>query len=178
MNIRGFLDRSWLMRLVIAMWVVSAVFVMWLLNRIDGIVHGDLYHYGLQFDFAWATPFWSFERLIYVCLAAPLVWSGIALVYDFWHGRRDSVSVVKHVNKPSNGKVQPLRENSMLISCPRCKKVFGKPLAMLDFSGGKAKLVNVCPYCNHVLGSANGEGSKEEEVEVTGLDEEEQEITR
>jgi uncharacterized Zn-finger protein len=36
--------------------------------------------------------------------------------------------------------------------CPSCKKTFGQPLVMLDFEGGKSKLVNVCPYCNQVLG--------------------------
>jgi len=39
----------------------------------------------------------------------------------------------------------------MGISCPKCRRVFGKPLIMLDFGDRKARLVNVCPYCNHVL---------------------------
>lgn len=37
-------------------------------------------------------------------------------------------------------------------TCPSCKKTYGQPLVMLDFEGGKSKLVNVCPYCNQVLG--------------------------
>lgn len=37
-------------------------------------------------------------------------------------------------------------------ACPSCKKTFSQPLVMLDFEGGKSKLVNVCPYCNQVLG--------------------------
>jgi len=36
-------------------------------------------------------------------------------------------------------------------TCPSCKKGFSQPLVMLDFEGGKSKLVNVCPYCNQVL---------------------------
>ncbi len=39
-------------------------------------------------------------------------------------------------------------------TCPSCKKAFTQPLVMLDFEGGKSKLVNVCPYCNQVLGNA------------------------
>jgi uncharacterized Zn-finger protein len=46
-------------------------------------------------------------------------------------------------------------ENHLLATCPKCKKVFGKPLVMLDFSGGKTLLVNVCPYCNYVLGRSD-----------------------
>jgi len=45
--------------------------------------------------------------------------------------------------------------NGMIIACPKCKKVFSRPLVMLDFGGGKPKLVNVCPYCNQALGSTD-----------------------
>jgi uncharacterized Zn-finger protein len=41
-------------------------------------------------------------------------------------------------------------------TCPSCRKAFTQPLVMLDFEGGKSKLVNVCPYCNQVLGDAEG----------------------
>lgn len=34
------------------------------------------------------------------------------------------------------------------ISCPNCRKVFKTPLLILDFSGGKNRLVRQCPYCN------------------------------
>jgi len=44
---------------------------------------------------------------------------------------------------------EPAQANS---TCPSCKKGFSQPLVMLDFEGGKSKLVNVCPYCNQVLG--------------------------
>jgi uncharacterized protein with PIN domain len=33
---------------------------------------------------------------------------------------------------------------------------------MLDFGGGKTKLVNVCPYCNHVLEGMEEEAEKED----------------
>lgn len=49
------------------------------------------------------------------------------------------------------------RANNMLISCPKCKRVFQTPLVMLDFSGTKPGLMNVCPYCNQVLGNSEAE---------------------
>ena len=49
------------------------------------------------------------------------------------------------------------RVNNMLISCPKCKRVFQTPLVMLDFSGTKPGLMNVCPYCNQVLGNSEAE---------------------
>jgi cytochrome c553 len=159
------------MHIVVIVWLVSSAFVAFLLNKLDGIVHGDLYDYGLQFSFAWAMPFWSFERFIYICLAVPAVLSAVALVVDIRTKGKDERPTVKHVDiKPGNAaKAQNGRENSMLINCPKCHKVFGKPLTMLDFTGGKTKLVNVCPYCNHVLSNVE-EGDS---VDVQAADQEE-----
>jgi len=51
--------------------------------------------------------------------------------------------------KQNSTKTQSATTNGL---CPSCKKSVGQPLVMLDFEGGKSKLVNVCPYCNQVLG--------------------------
>jgi uncharacterized Zn-finger protein len=64
---------------------------------------------------------------------------------------------------------QAMRENHMLISCPKCKRVFGKPLVMLDFSTGNSRLVNVCPYCNQILGKADDKQVPCEDVGVIDL---------
>lgn len=59
-------------------------------------------------------------------------------------------------------KAPRMREgNELLISCPNCSKMFNRPLVMLDFSSGKACLVNICPYCNHNLGEALEQRKKE-----------------
>jgi hypothetical protein len=51
--------------------------------------------------------------------------------------------------------VKAKAENTTGVTCPNCKKVFGRPLVMLNFEDGKNSLVNVCPYCSHVLGNAD-----------------------
>ena len=175
MDVSALFERSWLMRIVILVWIVSAVFVAFLVNKLNGVVHGDLYNYGLQFSFGWALPYWSFERFIYICLAVPAALSGVALVLDFWRRGKGGTPEVKYVkSKPisDNVKVQTMngKENTMLINCPKCHKVFGKPLSMLDFSGGKTRLVNVCPYCNHVLGDADDSSS--DDIRVADTEEE------
>jgi hypothetical protein len=53
----------------------------------------------------------------------------------------------------------------LVISCPNCGKVFSRPLVMLDFNKGTTRLVNVCPFCNQILGESidstkNGEKPK------------------
>lgn len=62
------------------------------------------------------------------------------------------VSPIPHTDAKENDRDRSFDRNSMMISCPKCKRIFSKPLNMLDFSSGKAQLINVCPYCNYVLG--------------------------
>ena len=166
------------MRVVMILWFVSSALVVVLLGRIDQIVHVNLYNYGLQFSNNWADPYWLSLRMIYVFLGVPIVASGVALVVSFM--RKTSLEAVeKHVEtKPIIGKTQVVKEtpapkeNSMLISCPKCKKVFGKPLSMLEFIGGKTQLVSACPYCNHVLGSVDSDEDIDD-FRIAGKEEEE-----
>lgn len=58
------------------------------------------------------------------------------------------------------------------ISCPNCKKIFGRALVMLDFRSGKNRLVRVCPYCNYILGYTSEEKNVNEDFYV-GLQNEE-----
>jgi uncharacterized Zn-finger protein len=173
MTLKEVLENSSFVRVVLVLWLVSSFFLLFLLGRIDWIVHGDLYDFGLQFSPVWATPYWTLLRLTYVCLAVPSVLSAIVLGLDVWREIKSKKPVSRRsVAKRAGVKVQPLNGNSMLISCPSCNKTFRKPLAMLDFSSGKAKLVNTCPYCNAKLGEEYVKGDeKDVEVGVLGSDE-------
>jgi uncharacterized Zn-finger protein len=164
-------------QVVLVLWFISAVVMIFLLDNIDSIIHGDLYNYGLQMSTEWANPYWTYLRLIYVMLGVPMVVSLLAIVAGFWMTReRVAASVTKQPQwqqKPKRvvcetpklkeeirSSDETREDGSMVISCPTCKKVFSRPLVMLNFEGGKTKLVNVCPYCNRVLGSAeNGDSS-------------------
>lgn len=174
MNMKSSTNSASVMRAAIFFAIFSSAFGVFLMYRLDYMIHGDLYYYGLRSSSDWLFPMWTLERLIGICLILPMVVSSGVLLWDFLKSRK-KVPTVKRVEptKPlqSNNvvKAQALRENSMVISCPSCKKVFGKPLVMLDFSGKETKLVNVCPYCNAVLGRASGEHEKGD-VEVGFLD--------
>ena len=39
-------------------------------------------------------------------------------------------------------------------TCPNCGRVFIRPLVVLGFTNGKARLLKTCPFCNHILGEA------------------------
>jgi len=181
MTLKGL--ETWFTKVTLVLWLVSGVFVLFLLGRIDYIIHNDLYGFGLQFSFVWADPYWAVLRLIYVCLAVPSILSAIVLGLDFWKiskGKgialvKKHASIKKHVPKPVSKpalKAENSKRNSTLISCPSCKKTFGKPMTILDFSTGKAKLVNACPYCNKILGDTNrSEDEKEFETRVLSPEE-------
>jgi len=157
------LENSSFVRIVLVLWLVSSFFVLFLLGRIDWIVHGELYDFGLQFSPVWATPYWAIFRLIYVCLAVPSVLSAIVLGLDVWEKFKSKQRVSGSVGKRASVKFQWSKGNSMIVSCPSCNKTFRKPLVMLDFGSGKAKLVNTCPYCNARLGE---EYVKEDEKDI------------
>ncbi len=156
----GFGDRVWLIRAVLALYLVSSLFAAYMVNQLNGIVHGTLYDYGLQFSNGWAVPYWSLERLLYVYLFVPFFSGSFVLIFDLWKSRSERTPKVRHMESSvAAGIVGPVvqngKNNSKMINCPKCSRLFSRPMNMLDFSSGKAHLVNVCPYCNQVLGDAN-----------------------
>jgi hypothetical protein len=162
MDIRDAVSSSTLVKFALVLWFISAIFIVFMLGQIDQIVHVQLYHYGLQFNQAWANPYWTSLRTVYVALILPSVFAGGLLVLNLVSGRGNRLKVVtRKEEKSAASQFQPVtptpQQNNLLASCPSCKKVFTKPLAMLDFSQGKTRLVNVCPYCNHILGSADAD---------------------
>ena len=154
--------KYWFVKVILSLWLVSSIFILLLLSRIDSIVNVTLYQYGLQPSVNWLNPYWISLRLIYIFLAVPIAFSAVVLVSGFGKPNDSAKRINKRINdKPNNHQAHIERENSMLIRCIKCGKVFNKPLAMLDFSNGKPRLANVCPYCNHVLGSTDEKGSNE-----------------
>ena len=76
-------------------------------------------------------------------------------------------SRASHVQAPATKVVSQVNNgNCVGISCPECKKVFGRALVMLDFRSGTNRMVSVCPYCNHVLGFQADEKAENDEFVV------------
>jgi hypothetical protein len=180
MGLERMLGGKWFTRLVMISWIVCAVSILVVFKNMEVVVHGQLYYYGLVFSPDWADAYRIFTWLIYLCLFLPMALSGIALVSSFLNVEKapkrekvvpqrvgpsrgvakvESRQIVKEVPRrvgKGNGAV-----NSG-ISCPNCKKVFGKALVMLDFRGGRNRMVSVCPYCNYVLGYTSEEKAANE----------------
>ncbi len=193
-------DLGWLGYLILGVWIINGVLVSFLLTRIDLIVNGQLYGYGLQYSHEWADTYSMSFDAIFVFIGVPMALSSIVLALALRMrkqrlgylirrkikpemeifvkvpetkvegeaeteqalARREQTSVTEEpyveqkqpealpaeaaVEKP-NAK----EDNALVISCPNCGKFFSRPLIMLDFSAGKTRLVNICPFCNHVL---------------------------
>lgn len=174
-----------LVMVVLAVWIASAAVGIYLLTRFDTLVHGQLYDFGLRFDQAWASSYYSYMQLMYIALGVPIALSVFSIAIGFKR-ETDKTSEPAPKLKPKLTQPQPqpvvceerkvkVKEvnkgnNSMVISCPSCKKVFGRPLVMLNFEGGKTRLVNVCPYCNHVLGNAENEQTPKSDFQIADED--------
>ena len=78
MTLKELVNSSTLVKASIILWLISAGFIVFLLGQIDTIVNKVLYDYNLQFNEAWAIPYWSFLHSIYIFLAVPAFLSGAA----------------------------------------------------------------------------------------------------
>ena len=187
MAFKKLLYSKWVIFSLLVTWVASLGLVVFMISNLNMIVHGTLYDYGLQFSSLWAEPYWMYLDLIYLFLgvASALAFSAIAI--GFYKSRRIMVesegiskkTIIPKISKQSKikGKKQPSKSKvlngneDMVISCPSCSKVFGRPLVMLNFEGGKTRLVNVCPYCNHGLDQITDNATSDSQFHVRGLDE-------
>lgn len=52
-------------------------------TRLDQIVHGDLYFYGLQFSYAWANQYWTYARLLLGFIGLVIMLNSGLIGYSF-----------------------------------------------------------------------------------------------
>jgi len=189
MGLKRMLSGKGFTRLVMISWIICAVSILVVFKNMELIVHGQLYYYGLVFSSDWAVPYRIFTWLLFLCLGLPMALSGVALVSSYFKveevPKRENATpqrigpprgVVK-VEAPQIVKEVPVRvensnsvSNGSGISCPNCQRVFGRALVMLDFRGGKNRMVSVCPYCNTILGYTGEERVANESFQVATPD--------
>jgi len=163
MTLKTFLQGPMFQRIVLIVWLVSAGLVIFSQKNVDSIVNVTLYNYGLTFNNKWAQPYWNYEHLLYASEFVSIALTLVALASGFLkkdNGKKPAPKR-KETTKKSVATPEDTNERNIVVSCSNCKKVFSKPLVMLDFSSGKAKLVNVCPYCNTVIDKVEQQSNTE-----------------
>jgi len=165
---------------VLLVWIASAAIGIYLLTRFDTLIHSQLYNYGLDFDHAWADTYYFYTQLMYIALTVPIALSILSIAAGFKRQTNKNPEPVPKL-KPTLTQPQPqppvhqelkakVKENNSGTCCPSCKKVFGRPLVMLNFEDGKNRLVNVCPYCNHVLENTENKQTSKSDFQIADSD--------
>jgi hypothetical protein len=194
MSLKSMLTSKWFTRMVLVSWIVCAASIIVVFKNMELIVHGQLYDYGLVFNAAWADGFRVLTWMIFIFAGVPMALGGIALASSFLNneGLPEREERVPQRAGPPRGIAKPAQQasatrkplqaqqpvrridngNCVGISCPECKKVFGKALVMLDFRSGSNRMVSVCPYCNAVLGYTSEEKSNDDSFHVATSDKE------
>ncbi len=151
--------------MLLLIYVVGAALVIGavvLLFQLDRVINVSLYEYGLQFNYEWATPYWTFLRLAVGLLGCAAGLNFFSMVYMIFSHRascksgapltRPSVSIQpKQSEREKTSAENGVEVAALPMVCSKCGKVFTQPLCMFDFKSGKPRLVNVCPYCNAIL---------------------------
>jgi len=79
--------------LLLAVIVVNVFSIIILFPRIETLVHGDLYEYGLQFSLEWADPIWDSSSLFLNCLRiAIIIMSLSAISVVVYAHKHDAIS--------------------------------------------------------------------------------------
>ncbi len=77
----------------------------------------------------------------------------------------EETSVVKEETVAVSEEPKAKERRRLGETCPYCGKTFSRSLVMLDFNGGKARLVSSCPFCSHVLDDGSNPVKSEEHGE-------------
>jgi len=146
----GFVDvfkNPWFARIVFALFLVSSLSMLYLLNTIDTIVNNQLYSFGLRFSLLWANPYWNALHLIYALLAIPAVLSAVGLIASFVKPK--DRMMIRHVDDRPRARASSKR--AVLYKCKHCGKTFSNPETRAFLKGGRVRSFYVCPFCHRTL---------------------------
>jgi len=99
---------------LIAMAVVSFL-VMVSMTRIDHMVHGVLYDFGLRFSYRWAMPYWTCSGIIVGLSWFNIAASTILVYYIFRGGKRSLRLKAKQAEKTEVSTGELVEQNGNLI---------------------------------------------------------------
>jgi hypothetical protein len=154
--------QSMLTKVALGATIAVSILCMAFFAGIDSIVNGDLYKYSLRYSDAWYSSYSMLIGASFVCLGIMAVVSASILGLSLLKvpaktaqpvvvsQTRAAQFAAQKIDLPhpvtSQRKVAKPQEGGHM--CPACNRVFTKPLVMLDFVNGEAKMISTCPYCS------------------------------
>jgi len=112
---------SSIVSLVLVLIAVSSLASMISTLKIDSIVHGDLYRYGLYFNYGWAIPYWTMTIIVF-----GMGWFNIvvAVAFQFYVLIRGQKETLKsETSREPLLKLQPTKEEIIEIETKTTEKV-------------------------------------------------------
>jgi hypothetical protein len=83
-----------ILALLLAVAVMDALSILFFYH-IDAIINGDLYRYGLQFNYAWAGQYWGYSQPFLSSLAIAIILTGISIAsFSLYIRKRSTVLIV------------------------------------------------------------------------------------
>jgi len=82
-------DAASVVSLALVLTSVSSLVSMISVLKIDGIIHGDLYRYGLQFSYQWAIPYWTMTSIVFAMGWFNIIASVAFQFYVLIYGRKE-----------------------------------------------------------------------------------------
>ena len=193
-KIKNFTEEQLLILFSVLVCIANGALTIFLLTRLDYSVNWTLFDYGLQFSSTWHDPFETYLHLAFVFIGTSVASNIVVFSVIFARKRARDRAVEKNVGGvlqecvivadensaklEKNVKVETKTQHAgsgekekvkgeiseISVTCPYCKGLVSKYLLTLDFSDGKARLVNICPLCGaHEV--ANKDSKRDSNVE-------------
>jgi hypothetical protein len=74
--------------IVLFLAVILNLIVCALIWRLDFFVHGDLYHYGLNYSHAWGDTYWNLTAMLWIFLFVATSLVAVSVVPHYMHSRK------------------------------------------------------------------------------------------
>lgn len=118
--------------MVLVVMAISSLMSMFFLLQIDGIIHEDLYRYGLQFSNEWAVPYWTKATIIFAVGWSNIV-SAIALQLHILISKRREARITRpyqhkvldKISQKQTQEEQSMRSTGSIPPSARAVEVIG-----------------------------------------------------
>jgi cell division protein FtsN len=108
--------------LVLVITTFSSLVSMISILKIDQIVHGELYDYGLHFNYQWAVPYWTMTTIVFGMSWFNIIASIAFQFYVLIYGRKEALEPTEMPTEPTPT-LQPTKAEIIEVETKPTEKV-------------------------------------------------------